>query len=687
VTKRPGFLLSKTDYTIGLFGLQQIYSFQCGFSLRTLFLIISWLPWFGKRVKTLHLQEFFNYLYPKFNQNMYLIEIRAFSVLKEENDPGIRRFFFAKTEDAVHKIRELAETKKYQIYFECPELKPGARNGQEDSCLRYPFLYADLDAKEKNSEGKVVKEYTRKMLMQRIKGFALAPSIIVNSGHGYHLYWLLDMPVYDKSIMQLLLDRICAGLGSDKQTRLLTQILRPPETWNLKGISEGNLPLPVQVEEAPLYRYSLKEVYSALKIDIRDLASVSRSAEKRTGGLQGRTKAGTGIIFAFKNPPKPLNIEVDNFPDLLDALKKQNMFLASNMAEHKPGVAFNCLFHSDDNPSANVFRSKSGYYYYKCFGCGKLSDIISICQETQKKTFAETIVFLCKFFGIRFEYQSWITDQLYKYYQNAQLIDSFEEHDYHRMYPYLYKYLKPRWKYLVALNQYGLAKISSDMYSYKGENLFFISYRYFCAKYRYNLTTTQNAINLFATLGLIEKVGLNDLPPAVAKKAIEESMKRKGPLDPEVKRPVNFYIFPNLRDRLQQADDRARELVENNFTIRNCMNKNYLLLNFDKETANEVYNDNREISKRSLSIANSLEKTLKNLIASQGYATKNMIVSKTKPAGRLKATRQDKEKELDRHLPLFLKNNNLEYVTANKKLKEMYGIKGSIKVIVPIGEK
>jgi hypothetical protein len=633
----------------------------------------------------LQLQEFFDYLYPKFNTNIHRIEVRAFSVDKE-SDNVIKRYFLTKTEDVVKKIRELTAANKYQIYFECPELKPGARNGQEDSCLRYPFLYADMDAQEKDSEGNIVKEYSRDMLMERIRNFALAPSIIVDSGHGYHLYWLLDVPIYDKSVMQLLLNKICEGLGSDQKTRLLTQILRPPETFNLKGVLSGEPPIPVKVVEARLIRYSLKEVYNALQIDVASM--IRNAAKERTIGSSKEIKVSdAGLVFNFKNPPETLNIEVDNFPDLLDILKKQNILLASNMPERKLGVTFNCLFHSDTHPSANIFRSKSGYYYYKCFGCGKFSDIISICQETQKKTFAEAVIFLCKFFGIKFEYQSWITEQLYKYYQNAQLIDSFEEHDYHKMYPHLYKYLKYRWKYLVALNQYGLAKISSDRYSYKGENLFFISYRYFCAKYKYSLTTAQNAINLFTYLGLIEKVALSDLPPAVAKRAIEESMKQKGPYDPEIKRTVNFYILPNLRDKLQQADEKAKALIENNFTIRNCMNKNYLLLNFDKETANEVFNDNREISKRSLSIAAALEKTLKNLIAEKGYATKDMVISKTKTAGRLKATRQDKGRELERHLAQFLKNNNFEYVTANKKLKDMYGIKGNIKVIVPIGVK
>lgn len=632
------------------------------------------------------LREFFEHLYPNFNSSKTKIEIRAFNILSSKTSPDIKRYFLSSIDEIVQTVQELNSHMSYNIYFECPELKPNAINGQEPNCFRYPFLYADIDDCDKDSEGNIIRTYTKEELMSRIKSFVLPPSLIIDSGHGYHLYWLLDIPIYDKAAMQYILNKIQELLGSDRNTTKLTQILRPVGTFNLKDLQAGGSPLPVQFVDGTLERYTLKEVYQTLGINIKDIYGRSTSETgKGTTAATGPTSA--TIVFDFKNPPPPLNVEVDNFPDLLNLLKKQNILLASNMPNYKLGKNFVCVFHKDSNPSANIFANKDGHYYYKCFGCGKLADIITICQETMKKTFAEAIIFLCEFFGIRFEYQNWITEQLYKYYQNAQVIDGFEEYKYHEMYPHLYKLLKPRLKYLAELNHYGLAKISSDRFSYKGENLFFFSYKYFSKKYRHNQTTCRNAINLFATLGLIEKVDIKELPAPIAKKAIEEARKQKSPGDPLNKRTINFYIFPNLRDRLREADEVAKALLENNFTIRNCMNKNYLLINFGKEKADNVYNDDRDISKRSLSIAVSLETTLKKLINEQGYATKQQIISKTKTAGRLKATRADKERELERFLSQFLKNNNLEYTTANKELKEMFNLRSSIKIIIPIGLK
>ena len=117
------------------------------------------------------------------------------------------------------------------------------------------------------------------------------------------------------------------------------------------------------------------------------------------------------------------------------------------------------------------------------------------------------------------------------------------------------------------------------------------------------------------------------------------------------------------------------------------MNKEFLIIALGQTVADEVYPDDRVISRKSLSLANRFESTLLKLINEQGYATKRQIITKTKVSGRLKVSRSDKEKQLEKHLTKILNNHNLEYTRANKKLMAEFGLKKSIYIIIPKGMK
>ncbi|MDD4804564.1 MAG: CHC2 zinc finger domain-containing protein [Candidatus Pacebacteria bacterium] len=555
----------------------------------------------------------------------------------------------------------------YHIYFRCPELKQHSNSGTENNCCCYPFLYADIDPSEKDADGNILKTYSKTELLQRIKNFVLYPSIIVDSGNGYHAYWLLKTPLTDKEKVQYLLNKIHKGLNTDEKTKLLTQLLRVPTTCNIKR----NQPIVTEIIDANRYRYSIKEVDTAL-FNIPDIGKDTQMKATSPSVVNN-----SFVTFDFSAQPHPLNVKIDNFPDLLDLLKRQNIFLGSDKPNHPLRRTFRCVFHYDERPSANVFISKrNGYYYYKCFGCNCFYDIISICKKVKKKSFLETITFLCEFFGIEFEYQNWVIKQWGKYYQNANLLDGFVEQGYHKTYPHLYKLLKPRLKYLALLNHYGLAKISSDRYMYENHNLFFFSFRYFSCKYRLGYQTLINAVNLFAVLGLIKKIPFGQLPPKVKEKAVREYKQN------DKHNSINFYIIPNLYDKLPTADKIAKVLLENKFTISKCMNKIFLINIFGQKFANRIYPDKRTISDRSLAIAKRLESTLVRLIEEHGYTTKKQVVSKTIISGRLKASRQEKERELDRNFANILRNNGFEYEKASKSLKEKYGLSSYCFIII-----
>jgi hypothetical protein len=101
-------------------------------------------------------------------------------------------------------------------------------DGTKGGIVEVPVLWCDIDI-VKGSPG-----YNQ--FVQTYKNFPLKPSIFVESGGGYHLYWLLKEPAPKGDIPRIenLLKRIAIHLGGDKVAAEAARILRVPGTYNLK---------------------------------------------------------------------------------------------------------------------------------------------------------------------------------------------------------------------------------------------------------------------------------------------------------------------------------------------------------------------------------------------------------------------------------------------------------------------
>lgn len=644
--------------------------------------------------KMLNIREFFTTLYPTFETNSNKINIRCIPIKREIAGKKVwpKSENFTELEGAINYSLKMDKLGTHHVFFTCPELKSDAKNATQENIMKLNFLFTDIDPDVKNEKGEIIRIHTKKELMERIKVFPLPPSLVVDSGGGYHLYWLLDKPIEDKWIITTLLQEIQEGLDGDKNAIKLTQLLRAPGTHNRKSKAIG-----VKVVSYNPKKYSLVDIYAKLGIDPTKVKeeSIERPTSKQVTATKSDTKIHPeGIRFDFTKKIKPLNITTNDYHDLLDIIKKQNILKASNFPEYYISRSFNCCLHNDANPSANVFVSKEGYYYYKCFGCGQNLDIIGLYQKITNKDFANSLVDLAAFFGIKCDYSKWIQQQINKYHYNRVNLLHFNCEDNKIKYPNLYKLLNRRTLYLSLMNDFGAANIKSEKYSYENENVFFLSYGYFTNYYRrqglcVTEATTIRNFNLFCALGLIKKIPLNQLKPEVMAKALEQAKKTtirlnkiglKKYQEDEIKSP-NFYVIYNLQDRLRIAEERAKKLMESGFTVRNCVNKDFFILCLGQEVADEVYPDERVISKRNVSIANRLESTLVKLIRTQGYATKKQIVTKTNLSGRLKANRRKKEMELDKNLGEILAKYDLEYRKANKFLMEKFNLQSSIFII------
>jgi len=95
-------------------------------------------------------------------------------------------------------------------------------SGKIENCTKTNAIYLDFD-------GMALEEIT-----YRIDNAGLpTPSMIVNSGHGYHVYWLLDKPVGHE--LKPVIVELAKLLQADTAAIDTARVLRVPDTWNVKG--------------------------------------------------------------------------------------------------------------------------------------------------------------------------------------------------------------------------------------------------------------------------------------------------------------------------------------------------------------------------------------------------------------------------------------------------------------------
>ena len=98
--------------------------------------------------------------------------------------------------------------------------------GVKADLVEIPAVWIDIDFKDTDREG----------VDRRIAEFSLQPSIIVNSGKGYHGYWILNTPAKIGDIPQIedINKRLVNHFGGDNGSADAARVLRVPGTFNIK---------------------------------------------------------------------------------------------------------------------------------------------------------------------------------------------------------------------------------------------------------------------------------------------------------------------------------------------------------------------------------------------------------------------------------------------------------------------
>jgi hypothetical protein len=124
--------------------------------------------------------------------------------------------------------------------------------GKLEHCQALVALFGDFDF------DRMPESETR----ARLAEFPLPPSLVVHSGHGLHVYWLLREPfdlTHDEPRARALLKRLAAHLNADPSAAECARVLRVPGTVNHK-VEDGLPPVPVTLEVCePGRRYNPSE--------------------------------------------------------------------------------------------------------------------------------------------------------------------------------------------------------------------------------------------------------------------------------------------------------------------------------------------------------------------------------------------------------------------------------------------
>jgi hypothetical protein len=165
---------------------------------------------------------------PYFSKNKGLIEIRFIEKPSGKCFSNFYHHFSDINDDVLSELRKL--NIRHNIYFGVNPRALSKRKKQDD-IENVVCLWADLDGKDFQNG--------KEDAFQSIKEFSPKPNIIVDSGNGYHAYWILKEPIINvDDDMRLLFKQVLSGvirtLHADSHAINLDRIMRLPGTYNIK---------------------------------------------------------------------------------------------------------------------------------------------------------------------------------------------------------------------------------------------------------------------------------------------------------------------------------------------------------------------------------------------------------------------------------------------------------------------
>lgn len=210
--------------------------------------------------------------------------------------------------------------KGYESYFTVNGFS-GSPNAQKDNCTNLNAFFIDIDGRKDLAELETIKS-------------KLNPSFIIETQNGYHVYWLLDEPIFkeelsseewDTAVLQWerIEQSIVTNLDADPVVKDITRILRVPDTyyWKKTGDKwkeglEGVFKIKGLYKET-MNTYSMDEVEEVFP-SIAPIETTKLSDKPTTTAQERFAKAEKDNFFERVNEEYPI-MNRDSFTKLTTA--------------------------------------------------------------------------------------------------------------------------------------------------------------------------------------------------------------------------------------------------------------------------------------------------------------------------------------------------------------------------------
>lgn len=151
-----------------------------------------------------------------------------------DKDGRMESFFSDNLTIINDKIEEQKQNKN--VFFGIAPRKNN-NSGKKEDCTSISALWVDVDCGQ-DGHKKSSRFITKQKSLEHIEQIPIKPSIILDSGHGLHLYYLLDQKISlnesNINLMEDLNKKLTYIFGGDTSCYNIAQILRVPDTLNIK---------------------------------------------------------------------------------------------------------------------------------------------------------------------------------------------------------------------------------------------------------------------------------------------------------------------------------------------------------------------------------------------------------------------------------------------------------------------
>ncbi|WP_457945392.1 hypothetical protein [Caproiciproducens sp. LBM24188] len=530
----------------------------------------------------------------------------------------------------------------------------------------------------KDSEGNSVYEYRTKeeieeykiAFLKKLESFKLNPNVIIETKNGFHVYWLLD-PDKPQSLdaftplQEKLIDYFAAfeerKEHADSSVKDINRVLRLIDYKHLKNPKD-----PFTIKCIYLNtdkKYTQEDIATAIGCNIIELVSNTKSTVIKPVAVRAETSN------LQKKSRRVYSSPVIQYEDLITFLKQQDLISYLGIYA-KPNINFKCIFHNDNNPSA-VIKNCGGYYKYFCNSPAcichndrKGMDIIDIVRIKENCDTSTAIKKLIEYFHIKLEDSTWINEQSKKFETNMMLLSQLGERK--NEFPNLSRIIRFGYPILMDILKISKENIINRFFSTNGESIFFFSNRYLAGKRNKSVVNINKYINLFCTLGLLNKIPYKQVNQRLRAIAVQISKDN-------AQNGISFYTVPDYNEAFKSADERASIMLQYKFSIKG-MSKKYLENCFGEEFANQIYLVNVKDSEKSKNIRDAIESFILQQIKTYGYFTKDMIMNYKLKVDNHYIRCGVKEYEFRKVLPDIIQKYDLIYVKANNNINQKLGI-------------